>query len=83
MIEAARMAGIFRCNEDFDSTEDPSLRAAWSAAWLHEHRAHVRYRSLLATDAAEEIELRFAWLAWWDAACVCREALRRLEDSQS
>jgi hypothetical protein len=64
-----------------DTTEH-ELRAAWSKAWLREYRCHNRYLSLLAIDAPTELELRFAWLDWWDAACVCREAFRRLENSQ-
>ena len=64
---------------DFASAEYHRLRAAWAAAWLREYRCHVRYHSLLALDVVEELELRFAWLEWWDATCVCRETLRRLE----
>jgi hypothetical protein len=55
------------------------LHAAWAAAWLREYRCHTRYLSLLAQDMVEDFELRFAWLDWWNATCVCREALRRLE----
>ena len=66
-----------------DPAQNEPLRAAWAAAWLQEYRCHVRYLSLLADDAAEELELRFAWLEWWDAACVCREALRRLESASA
>jgi hypothetical protein len=64
------------------AAEDQRLRAAWGAAWLREYRCHIRYVSLLALDAVEDIEVRLAWLDWWNAACVCREALRRLEISQ-
>jgi hypothetical protein len=66
---------------DAASTEEPSLRTAWAAAWLREYRCHTRYLSLLALDAVEEFELRFAWLDWWNATCVCRDALLRLEGS--
>ena len=55
------------------------LRAAWAAAWLREDRCETRYLCLLQAEPAEELELRFAWLEWWDATCVCREALQRLE----
>ena len=82
MLEAARNAGNFRSGLDQSSSEDYELRTAWAKAWLREYRCHTRYLSLIAVDAAAEIELRFAWLDWWDAACVCREALRRLEHSQ-
>jgi hypothetical protein len=34
-------------------------------------------------DAGEELELRFAWLDWWDANCAGREALRRLDEVES
>lgn len=61
------------------AAEEQPLRAAWAAAWLREYRCHTRYLSLLAQDLVEDLELRFAWLDWWNAACVCREALRRLE----
>lgn len=61
--------------------EDQQLRAAWAAAWVREYRCHTRYLSLLAEDAVEELDLRFAWLEWWNATCVCREALRRLENT--
>jgi hypothetical protein len=64
------------------AADDHTLRTAWAAAWLREYRCHTRYLSLLALDAGEEIELRFAWLDWWDATCVCRDALRRLEGFQ-
>ena len=62
--------------------EDCVLRAAWAAAALREYRCHARYISLLAREAVGELNLRFAWLEWWDATCVCREALRRLEAVQ-
>jgi hypothetical protein len=66
-----------------DSGNEHSLRAAWAAAWLREYRCHTHYLALLALDAAEELELRFAWLDWWDATCVCREAAARLEGLES
>jgi hypothetical protein len=64
------------------AADDHTLRTAWAAAWLREYRCHTRYLSLLALDAGEEIELRFAWLDRWKATCVCRDALRRLEGFQ-
>ena len=79
MVIADRMCGNFGTAVDLAVAEEERLRAAWAAAWLREHRCHARYISLLAVDAAEELELRFAWLEWWDATCVCRDALRRLE----
>ena len=79
MVDPQRMLGSFRSPVDFAATEGERLRAAWTTAWLREYRCHARYISLLALDAAEELELRFAWLEWWDATCVCREALRRLD----
>jgi hypothetical protein len=82
MVDADRILGNFRSAVDFAATEVGRLRAAWAAAWLREYRCQTRYIALLEVDAAEELELRFAWLEWWDAACVCREALRRLEGSQ-
>jgi hypothetical protein len=80
MIETLQVSGALRSTVDFDSTEDHRLRAVWAAAWLREYRCNTRYLSLLALDATDELEMRFAWLDWWDAACVCREALRRLEE---
>jgi hypothetical protein len=71
-----------RATLDIASAEDHGLRAAWAAAALREYRCHARYISLLALEAAGELELRFAWLEWWDATCVCREALLRLEAAQ-
>ena len=82
MVIADRIRGNFRTAVDLAVAEEERLRAAWAAAWLREHRCHARYISLLAVDAAEELELRFAWLEWWDATCVCRDALRRLEGPQ-
>lgn len=82
MIEGNTMFGSFRSAVSFKAAESERLRAAWAAAWLREYRCHTRYVSLLALDTAEELELRFAWLEWWDATCVCREALRRLEGAQ-
>ena len=82
MVDANELLGNFRSAVDFAATEIIRLRAAWAAAWLREYRCHTRYIALLEVDMAEELELRFAWLEWWDAACVCREALRRLEGSQ-
>jgi hypothetical protein len=61
------------------TAEDHGLRSAWGAAWLREYRCHTHYRSLLALEAVEELELRLAWLDWWNATCLCRDALRRLE----
>lgn len=66
---------------DFAPAEDHRLRATWAAGWLREYRCRTRYVSLLTLDSVEELEVRFAWLDWWDATCACREALRRLEDS--
>jgi hypothetical protein len=80
--ETARISGTRRPGVDPSFTEDQELRAAWAKAWLREYRCHTRYLSLLAVDTAAALELRFAWLDWWDAACVCREAARRLEYSQ-
>ena len=80
--ETARISGTRRPGVDPSFTEDQELRAAWAKAWLREYRCHTRYLSLLAVDAVAELELRFAWLDRWDAACVCREAARRLEYSQ-
>jgi hypothetical protein len=82
MVNADGILENFRSAVDFATAEVARLRAAWAAAWLREYRCQTRYFSLLEVDAAEELELRFAWLEWWDAACVCREALRRLESSQ-
>jgi hypothetical protein len=79
--ETAKLAGDFGPGVDLPFPEDQALRAAWEKAWLREYRCHSRYLSLLAVDAATELQLRFAWLDWWDAACMCREALRRLESS--
>jgi hypothetical protein len=83
MVEANGMFGSLRSAVSFAASESERLRAAWAAAWLREYRCRTRYVSLLALDAAEELELRFAWLEWWDATCVCREALRRLEGTPS
>jgi hypothetical protein len=80
--ETAKIRGSFRSGVDQSFTEDDELRTAWAKAWLREYRCHTRYISLLTVDEAAELDLRFAWLDWWDAACVCREALRRLERSQ-
>jgi hypothetical protein len=82
MLIADRIRGNFQTAVDLAVGEEERLRAAWAAAWLREYRCHARYISLLTVDAAEELELRFAWLEWWDAACVCRDALRRLEGPQ-
>lgn len=60
--------------------EDHALWEAWAEAWLREYRCHARYLSLLALDAAEECELRYAWLEWWSATCDCRDASRRLDE---
>jgi hypothetical protein len=79
---ADRIRGNPRIAVDLAVDEEERLRAAWAAAWLREYRCHARYISLLTVDAAEELELRFAWLEWWDAACMCRDALRRLEGPQ-
>jgi len=60
-----------RATLDIASAEDHGLRAAWAAAALREYRCHARYISLLALEAAGELELRFAWLEWWTPlACV-------------
>jgi hypothetical protein len=82
LLGTAKVAGNHRPDLDEIVTEDHELRTAWAKAWLREYRCHTRYLSLLTVDAAAELELRFAWLDWWDAACVCREALHRLESSQ-
>jgi hypothetical protein len=82
VLETAKIAENIRSGLDQSATEDHALRTAWAKAWLREYRCHTRYLSLLEVDAAAERELRFAWLDWWDAACVCREALRRLESGQ-
>jgi len=82
MTEGDRLPGNPRNTLNFGAAEAHRLRTAWAAAWLREYRCESRYIALLETDAAEELELRFAWLEWWDAACTCREALRRLETSQ-
>jgi len=82
MVIADRIVGSFRTAVDLAVAEEERLRAAWAAAWLREYRCHARYISLLALDAVEELELRFAWLEWWDATCVCRDALQRLERPQ-
>jgi hypothetical protein len=82
MLNMDGLPGSLRPAGDFAAAEVGTLRDAWAAAWLREYRCHTRYLSLLATDSAGELELRFAWLEWWDASCVCREALRRLECSQ-
>jgi hypothetical protein len=74
--------GTLRSGSANASTEEERFRAAWAKAWLREYRCESRYQSLLGSGKAGETELRLAWLAWWDAACVCREALERLERSQ-
>lgn len=79
MIDVNRSLGTLRSAVDLAAAEGEQLRAAWAAAWLREYRCHARYIALLAHEAVEELELRFAWLDWWDATCVCRDALRRLE----
>ena len=78
-IETLQVSVSLEPSLDFDPDEDHTLRTAWAAAWLREYRCNTRYLSLLALDAADEVEVRLAWLDWWDAACTCREALRRLE----
>lgn len=83
MIDSYQVSGANLGFVQVTDTEDKTLRAVWAAAWLREYRCHIRYISLLALDAVEELELRFAWLEWWDATCVCREALRRLERAQT
>jgi hypothetical protein len=60
-------------------TDDHSLWVAWAAAWLREYECQTRYLSLLALEAAEDVELRLAWLQWWQATCDCRDASRRLD----
>jgi hypothetical protein len=79
MTDPLQMSGVRAAAVDAVPAEDHTLRVAWEAAWLQEYRCHMRYLSLLALDAAEDCELRFAWLDWWNATCVCRDALRRLE----
>jgi hypothetical protein len=74
--------GTLRSGSADPSMEEESFRAAWAMAWLREYRCETRYQSLLGSGQAGDTELRLAWLAWWDAACVCREALERLERSQ-
>jgi hypothetical protein len=66
---------------DGTSTEGDKLRTAWEQARLREYHCHARYQTLAITGEAGELELRFAWLAWWDAVCLCWETLRRLEIS--
>jgi hypothetical protein len=73
------MSGNDADSMKFAPLEEQRLRAAWAAAWLREYRCQTRYVALLALDAVEDLELRLAWLDWWNATCVCREALRRLE----
>jgi hypothetical protein len=63
--------------------EDHRRWTAWTEAWLREYRCRTRYLALLAMDAAEELELRFAWLEWWDAECVCREASLQLDNREN
>jgi hypothetical protein len=82
MVNGDQVLGNLRSAVDFAAAEVERLHAAWAAAWLREYRCQTRYISLLEVEAAEELELRFAWLEWWDATCVCREALRRLERSK-
>jgi hypothetical protein len=79
MIESPQTLRTRAAPINVASAEEQPLRAAWAAAWLREYRCHTRYLSLLAQDIVEDFELRFAWLDWWNATCVCREALRRLE----
>lgn len=79
MIDSCQTPGTRPAPVNGATAEEQPLRAAWAAAWLREYRCHTRYLSLLAQDIVEDLELRFAWLDWWNAACVCREALRRLE----
>ena len=82
VLEKANITVNLRPGVEQILTEDYKLRTAWAKAWLREYRCHTRYLSLLAVDAAAELDLRFAWLHWWDATCVCREALRQLESAQ-
>lgn len=81
MAESVEWHGVPAAPADVASAEEHPLRSAWAAAWLREYRCHARYAALLALDAVEEFELRFAWLDWWHATCACREALRRYESS--
>jgi hypothetical protein len=82
MVDTDRMLGNFRSALDLAAVEVERLRAAWAEARLREYRCQVRYIALVQVEAAKELELRFAWLEWWDAACVCRDALRRPGGSQ-
>ncbi len=80
MIQAVQVSETPSSARDFDPTEDQGLRTAWAVAWLREYQCHTRYLSLLDLEEADEVRVRSAWLDWWDATCVCREALRRLEE---
>jgi hypothetical protein len=62
--------------------QEETIRAAWAMAWLREYRGQSRYQSLLRSEEAGDTELRFAWLEWWNAACACREASKRLDCAQ-
>jgi hypothetical protein len=62
---------------------EPASRAEWAKAWLREYRCNCNYLALLSADHVDDSELRRAWLAWWHAACACREALARLEEPAS
>lgn len=79
MIESFQLYSAPAAAADLPTAEDHRLRSAWAAAWLREYRCHTRYLSLLALDAVEDLELRLAWLDWWNATCICEEASRRLE----
>jgi hypothetical protein len=79
MIDSGQTPGTHPAPANGACAEEQPLHAAWAVAWLREYRCHTRYLSLLAQDLVEDLELRFAWLDWWNATCVCREALRRLE----
>jgi hypothetical protein len=82
MIETEKMSENPVGARDIASTEELRLRAAWEKAWLREYQCHTRYLALVEMDEDEERDIQSAWLQWWDAACVCREAARLLECSE-
>jgi hypothetical protein len=63
--------------------DNHSLSVIWAKAWLREYRCNTHYLALLVSDGVDDLDLRSAWLAWWDATCACREALYDLEGSVS
>jgi hypothetical protein len=82
ITESEEPSDNFGGDRDITTTEEHGLRAAWERAWLREFRCYTRYLALVAMEDDEKLAIQFAWLEWWDAASVCREAARRLECSE-